>query len=370
MSSPAPPPSAATENRRWPVVRLSPNPDVRSVQIGVAGTVLLHVLLFLLAPMLLRFEPVVATSSGAKAEYSIELTPDSLDKTAPEPPPNKFVETNPDAPENEPDKTTNFAARSQQVAQEKPTPDGRSDRPALEGKKDFESNQIVTGSLTKPIDTVPEPPALETPPSERIVAAPQLAQNPLSGFEKNEGENLPAFGTNIAKPSESAQSVPDKTAGVKDVPLIQGATSTTPQIDPQRPRPRPSIVRQPQVRPAIFAENKFGTSNIGPMGIDARWSNYGAYLQRMMETVQLQWEQALAESKIYPVSGSTVEVKFIMNVEGAIMRVVDVQSTATDAASRACMSAITERSPYGKWTEDMIAVLGTEQQMTFKFYYQ
>jgi hypothetical protein len=130
------------------------------------------------------------------------------------------------------------------------------------------------------------------------------------------------------------------------------------------------ILKQQQVRPAIFAENKLGTSNIGPIAVDARWSNYGAYLQRMMETVQIQWEQILYESKIYPTSGSTVEVKFIMNSEGAITRVVNVESTATDAASRACMSAITDRSPYGKWTDDMIAVLGEQQEMTFKFFYQ
>jgi len=37
---------------------------------------------------------------------------------------------------------------------------------------------------------------------------------------------------------------------------------------------------------------------------------------------------------------------------------------------RACVSAITTRAPYGDWTDDMIAVLGSEQEMTFSFYYQ
>jgi hypothetical protein len=35
-----------------------------------------------------------------------------------------------------------------------------------------------------------------------------------------------------------------------------------------------------------------------------------------------------------------------------------------------CVAAITEPSPYGKWTDDMIAMLGKEQTMTFVFYYQ
>ena len=32
--------------------------------------------------------------------------------------------------------------------------------------------------------------------------------------------------------------------------------------------------------------------------------------------------------------------------------------------------AITDRAPYGPWTDDMIAMLGKQQEMTFTFYYQ
>jgi hypothetical protein len=370
MSPPVSPPTAPATPRRQRVL-LSDNPETRSVQIGLLGTVLLHLLLLLLAPFLLKFTPDRARKApSTPPQFNIELTPESFAKPEPTPPPNKFVETNPDAPANEPDKTNNFGAQNQQVAQEKPTPDSKSDRPALEGKKDFESPQIVDGQLVKPVEEQQAPPAVETPPNEPAVAAPKLEQNPLSGFDKMEGEDKAAYGTNKAKPTENPEAIPEKVEGVKNVPLIQGATTTTPQIDPQRPRPRPTIVKQQQVRPAIFAENKFGTSNIGPIAVDARWSNYGAYLQRMLETVQLQWERILSESKIYPVSGSTVEITFIMNDEGGITKIVTVDSSASDGASRACMSAITERAPYGKWTDDMIAVLGNQQQMTFKFFYQ
>jgi len=33
-------------------------------------------------------------------------------------------------------------------------------------------------------------------------------------------------------------------------------------------------------------------------------------------------------------------------------------------------TAITDRAPYGTWTDDMKAVLGEQQEMTFTFYYQ
>src|SRR5205807_1196113 len=100
--------------------------------------------------------------NDAARTFDIEIAPDIFPKPAPVPkPPANYVETNPDAPDNKPDKTNNFGAQNQQVAQEKPTPDGKNDRPALEGKKDIHSTQIVTGQLTKPVDQETPPPPME-----------------------------------------------------------------------------------------------------------------------------------------------------------------------------------------------------------------
>jgi hypothetical protein len=357
------------------VARVWADPDGRSTVVGVGGVIAFYLLLWGLSPWLFRYTPAVRKfpDHPENRQFNIEVAPEAFapKPVAKPPPPNKFVETNPDAPENIPDKTTNFAAQNQQVAQEKPQPKGTNDMPAMEGKKDFQSNQIVSGQLAKPLEQMEAvPPAEFTPPREQTVAAPVLEQNPLSGFEKKQGDNAESYGTNIAKLMANARAVPDKVEGVQNVPLIQGANATQPAIDPLRPRPRPSVVKTQQVRPAILAERLAGTANIGPTSVDARWSNYGAYLQKMIEAVQIQWERLLTESKIYPTSGSTVTVKFIMDSKGLIARVVNVDSTASDAASRACMSAITDRAPYGDWTEDMKAVLGEQQEMTFTFYYQ
>jgi len=61
-----------------------------------------------------------------------------------------------------------------------------------------------------------------------------------------------------------------------------------------------------------------------------------------------------------------------MNSKGEISKIVRVDPTGapSDAAIRACEAGITARSPYGQWTEDMIAVLGEQQEMTFVFYYE
>jgi hypothetical protein len=366
-------PSPATSVRTY-LARLWAEPESRSTLIGLLGVLLIHLFLWLVVPHLFRFEPLagVDQSYSAPRTFNIELAPETFAKPAEPPAPNRFVEANPDAPDNVPDKTTNFAAMNQQVAQEVPTPDGKSDMPALEGKpSENPPTQIVSGRLTQPVEHVEAQPPIDVPPAETTVAAPKAEQNPLPGFEKREGDSKESYGSNIAKiPEGTAQPVPEQVKGVRNVPLIQGASEFEPAIDPKRPRPRPQVVKQQQVRPAILTENKFGTSNIGNIAVDAKWSNYGAYLQRMIDTVQVQWERILIESKTYPPSGSTVTVRFILNSEGRIAEILDVVNRSTDQASRACVSGITDRAPYGPWTSDMKAMLGEQQVMTFTFYYQ
>lgn len=363
-------PPPATALRRF-VARVWEDPDSRSTVIGVVGALLIHLLLWLVVPQLLRIEGATAATFDASArQFDIELAPDAFAEPEP-PPPSKFVETNPDAPVNEPDRTTNFGAQSQQVAQETPTPDGRSDRPATEGKTDSDSTQIVSGRLLNPLEQLEAVPAIETPPpTEATADAARAEQNPLTGFEKTEGQNEESYGSNVARIPENVRPVPERIEGAPDVPFVDGASAVQPAIDPLRPRPRPQITKQPQVRPAVLADNKFGTSNIGNIAYDAKWNNYGAYLQRLIDTVQIQWERILIERRTYPPSGSTVAVKFILDSEGRIAKIVDVNNQSTDSAAAACVSGITERAPYGPWTSDMRAMLGEQQEMTFTFYYQ
>ena len=368
--APRPPAEAA----RGLALRLWRDPDARSTLIGLLGVLLIHLFLWLVAPHLLRIEPSVplAKASPTAREFSIELAPDTFTKPPEKPAnPDKFVETNPDAPENIPDQTQNFSDRNTQVAQEKPTPDGKSDRPATEGKKDFETTQIVSGRLTNPIEHMEAvPPAPETPPVERPAAAVKAEQNPLPGFEKREGESKESFGSNIARFPDNARPIPERIEGQKGAPLIEGATADQPAIDPKRPRPRPQMVKTQNVRPAILAQHEFGTKNIGPVAYDAKWSAYGEYLRRMIDSVQIQWERILVQGTVVPPSGTFVVVKFILNAEGKVSAIAKVDNHSTEQGASAAVSAITDRAPYGVWTDDMRAVLGEQQELTFSFHYQ
>jgi len=365
------PPLSHTMRRA--AARMWEEPESRSILIGIVGTILVHLFLLFVGPYVLKDDRSHALQRphARPQQFSIQLAPDTF-KVPPKPaPPKQFVETNPNAPENVPDKTNNFAARNQQVAQEKPTPNGKSERPALEGQKDIHSTQIVDGQLNKPIEQTPVPPTPDVKPVTSKLMAPKQEQVPLSGFEKKMGTDANAFGSNIANPSDAARNIPERVDGTRNVPLVEGATDLqNTQVDPHHPRPRPQIVKSIQSRPAIFEENKVGTSNTGLIGVSAQFSNYGAYLQKMIEVVQAQFDRLNEESRIYPPPGSIIIVKFVINDEGKIARIVNVDNRSTDAAGRLCTSSITIPSPYPPWTDDMKAMLGKEQELTYEFYYR
>jgi hypothetical protein len=367
-----PPPEA--KPRRRSKLAFSSDSEKRAIQIGVLGTVFLHLLVLILAPYLLKLDAGRNPKTPEPTPFTIEYAPPDEEAKKAEaektPPPNKFVEANPDAPDNVPDKTNNFSFMNQQVAQEKPTPNGKNDMPALEGQKDIQSTQIVTGELIKPQEAVPMTPPAETAPQEEKQATPKLEQIPLAGFEKKIGDEANSVGTNIAKFDNGATTAPEKVEGQKDAPLNQSeATVNVPKVDRNNPQPRPVLAKQ-NVRPGIFSDNKVGTMNIGPTAVDARWSNYGVYLQRMIETVQIQWDRILIQSSLYPPSGTKVTVTFRMDSEGTITKILDVKNSSSEQGKESCVSAIIARSPYGKWSDDMVAMLGTSQEMTFTFFYQ
>jgi len=177
-------------NKRRPywVPALSKDPDTRSIQVGLIWTVLVHLLLLLLAPQLLRTE----FSSGRfgrsrpnPAPYEVELAPDAfVSKPAP-PQPMHFVETNPDANNNIPDKTNNFGAQNQQAAQPVPDKDSTLRMPKTEGEKDSKNeSQVISGRLEKPTPSLPTPAAQEQQAAQNKSNTQKKLEVPLPGSSR------------------------------------------------------------------------------------------------------------------------------------------------------------------------------------------
>lgn len=370
--TPAKPPSKRRAARPW----LSANPETRAVQIGVVATIAVHVLLLSFAPKIERFLESrdsyrVSPDEWSSREFQIELAPAPDSQPPPKVKLPEFVEANPNAPDNVPDETNLVAAQNQQVAQETPTPAGKSDKPALKGDPVAASTAIVSGMQAEPTPPAPRPqPAEEQTPEKPAQEAPRKQRIPLPGSEKFEGDNPGGFGGNVAKSEPGATPAPERVEGAPEgsgtgVGLYYSAT-----IDPKKPKPRrtlaPDVVR---ARPTPLANREFGTENIGAVAYNAKWSAYGEYLQKFIESVDIQWQRIIGQSDIYPVAGTKVVVKFLMNSKGDIPEIISVESSGGQVEKAACTSAIVARSPYGEWPEDMVGVLGTSQELTFTFHY-
>lgn len=375
-----PEPPVRSDRRRRPAwLRLSKDSDTRSIQIGVLGTLLIHILLLWLAPKLesamSRGVAVAGEGSSAGPTFEIEIAPDAF--TPPEPPPPmRFVEVNPDAPDNPPDKTQNFGAQNQQVAQEVPDPNGRSESPSQAGEKEIESTAIVSGARNETPAEITQP----NPPSPEVVQeiqqalqeAVRQAQDPLPGKEKIEGESADGIGSNIVELPKNPLPIPERIEGSATAESVQGAaTGGTIRIDPSRPAPRPTLSAS-QVRPAFLAERVDGTSNLGVIAHNALRTEYGAYLARIIESVDTQWDKniraKLSGGFSYPLSDSKVAVKFRLYKSGEVS-IVSVDGSADTVWSRVSVDAIAQRAPYGVWTSDMVEILGESTEITFTFHY-
>ncbi|MCX6938661.1 MAG: hypothetical protein NTU80_12345 [Verrucomicrobia bacterium] len=363
-----------------------PRPERR---VGLIGTVAAHALLLVLLLTLpedvLEVDRVSAPPEVTR-NFEIELAPELFNPPRPVFVPPQFVEVNPSAPENVPDKTPFVGAQNQQVAQPVPTPDGASDTPAAEGTGEAGATALVSGQLQEtPKPSLaeqlaqafapPTPPSIlperESPPAEQV---PAQAINGLGGGEQLLGETDGATGTTVtALPKvPGAESGAEPRRGTAEARAATGGYfAGTPAIDRNTPQERPQLTAATiNARNTPTIKNEFGTKNIGGVSYNAKWSSYGEYLQRLIDAVQGQWERLIMRSAYYPVSGSLVRVVFKLNAKGEISEIVSVSGGGGELAQRLCVSAISERAPYGDWSDDMRAALGAEQELGFTFFYQ
>jgi len=350
------------------------DPSDRSILIGVIATVVFHVLLVVLSPKF-AFDDF----SGVHTRINIQSKQQGQsfdfqlsDPVQEEKPRNPFqyVETNPDAPANEPDKTDNFSNRNQQAAQqEKPTELDPEKRPTITNAQDkIKSDSIVTGDMAPPqLGAAPLPESEAKDQEERKEQKQRMAQSPLSGFDKTEGKDENGVASNISDAKTPSNRAEQKLEGAPDSQEADGALAAIEAAHRAQPKARQRLTAN---RTTVLTNRAAGVNNVGVVGRDARWSEYGEYLAELVEIVQIQWYSILQESRVSPPHGSHVVITFKINSKGEtdIVKVEDADAGKQGVFS--CQNAIQARQPYRKWTDQMIAVLGEEQTLTFSFYYQ
>ena len=354
---------------------LGRGPLDRSIIIGVACTLLFHLLLIFLSPQF-AFTKFTGVHSGINVARSKPGKTFDFELAQPAPKlrdPFKFVETNSAAPENIPDKTENFSNRNQQSAQEVAAKEkDLENRPSVEGQDKIKNDTaIVSGNLAPP--QLPSAPSRDPSKDEAADRAEQLAraeQVPLNGFEKVSGKSEDGIAMNKANSKSPTTNAEQALEGDPNSKNTQGGLVAVQQTSSAQPKQRPRLASVSLNRTTPLTTRLSGVTNVGIVGRDARWSEYGEYLNEMLEIIQVTWYRILEESRVSPPRGSHVVVTFKINAKGEtdIVKVEDADSGKQGVFS--CQNAITYPQPYRKWSQQMIAVLGEQQELTIAFYYQ
>lgn len=366
-----------TEFKERPAAEPEKDPVNRSIGIGIACTVLFHLLLLLLSPKF-AFEKFSGVHTGINVarnnpgkSFDFQLDPGKVKEEKKDP--LQFVETNSAAPENTPDKTNNFSNRNQQSAQEVAAKEiDPENRPSVKGQDKIKNDTaIVSGDMAPPqLGAPPQPDVAKDDTQDQKEQKARAEQVPLSGFEKTEGKSEDGIATNIAKSKAPSTHAEQALEGARDATDPDGGLYVVNQASRAEPKQRPRLSSQSLNRSTVLSNRVTGVANIGIVGMDARWSEYGEYLNELIEIVQTQWYHILAESRVSPTRGSHVIITFKINSKGETEIVKFEDFDAGKQGVFSCQNAITYPQPYRKWTEQMVTLLGDSQQLTFSFYYQ
>jgi hypothetical protein len=141
-------------------------------------------------------------------------------------------------------------------------------------------------------------------------------------------------------------------------------------VENQRPSPQPRPRLNPTTLPGPVMDSQYYAAHMDVLGYSAKFSEFGHYLQRMFEAIQLQWYSLLNDVTIGQENRPAVAIiRFTLNSEGRVIETEVIDTNAGNLATLLCQDAIESRSPFGYWTEQMVDQLGDQQDIVVRFIY-
>ena len=295
--------------------------DLRAAAFAAVASLGLHLLLLWLLPG--TFRQVVAIVRPVE----VLTAPVKIDE-ARLPPKLRFAETNPVANQAVPKTAPFTSSRNQTAAQ--PVPE----------------KMPSNSALPKSAGTSPEI---------------RLAQGKPRSIDQSQAQPTPAPAISMAGPKSAPPPGPGKAAAR---PAPKAAPAPTP-VDPERPRA--SI---PSGTAGLLLRNSVGVNRAGAVAIDARFSQYGDYTQRMLEAIQSSWWSIIERSQFEGVQRGRVTVRFRLHRDGTVTDATILSNEVTRVMSLACKDAVMAPAPYDIWRADMVALYGESDIVTINFYYR
>ena len=295
--------------------------DLRAAAFAAVASLGLHLLLLWLLPD--TFRQVVAIVRPVE----VLTAPVKIDE-ARLPAKLRFAETNPVANQAVPKAAPCTSSRNQTAAQ--PVPE----------------KMPSNSALPKSAGTSPEI---------------RLAQGKPRSIDQSQVQPTPAPAISMAGPQTAPPPGPGK-AAARPVPKAAPAPA------PANPdRPRASI---PSGTAGLLLRNSVGVNRAGAVAIDARFSQYGDYTQRMLEAIQSSWWSIIERSQFEGVQRGRVTVRFRLHRDGTVTDATILSNEVTRVMSLACKDAVMAPAPYDAWRADMVALYGESDIVTINFYYR
>lgn len=294
--------------------------DLRAAAFAAAASLGLHLLLFWLLPDSFRqavalVRPVEVLTAPVKIDEA--RLPAKL----------RFAETNPLANQAVPKTAPFTSSRNQTAAQ-----------PV--------SEKLPTNSaLPKSAGTSPEI---------------RLAQGKPRSIDQSQSQPTPAPAIAMAGPPTAPPPGPGK-AAARPAPK----PAPPPVANPERPR-----ASLPSGTAGLLLRNAVGVNRAGAVAIDARFSQYGDYTQRMLEAIQSSWWSIIERSQFEGVQRGHVTVSFRLHRDGTVTDATILSNEVTRVMSLACKDAVMAPAPYDIWRADMVALYGESDIVTINFYYR
>ena len=295
--------------------------DLRSAAIAVAVSLGLHLLLLWLLPD--TFHKVVAFVRPVE----VLTAPVKIDE-ARLPPKLRFIETNPLANQAVPKTTPFTSSRNQTAAQ--PVPEKMPTNSPLPKSEGTSEQLRIAKGKPRSIDQSEAQPISQPSIS---MAAPVKAPPP------------PGPGKSAAQPSPTPAPVP---------------------VAANPDRPRASV---PSGTYGLLLRRPVGVNRAGTIAVDARFSNYGDYTQRMMEAIQSSWWSIIERSRFEGLSRGNVIVRFRLHRDGTVTDTEVLGTEVTRVMTLACKDAVMAPAPYDIWRADMVAMYGESDTVTINFIY-
>ena len=333
------------------------------------SVILLHILVLLLFRYFIKSEILKLSLEDSVLPIELEIVP------------SYYAEVNPEAVENKPDKSQVYSFQDQQAADISMREDN-SPVPLIKGSEAYASKIVSAEVVSEEAQLSPGIYALnkntkmvsdsdQTDLTLTHAEAALMSQiNPFEREEIKEGVDVMTF--------KNEEALISNTIGQsKIIPITKNASGVNSQRVSEGAEVLEKTRPMPMVRPKLSSEitngptmqSQASANKFGVIALDASFSEFGEYEQQFYSALQVGWYNEVAFYKPLD-SGTEVSISFILKSDGSIHSVSVLSSTAGLIATTICESAITKRSPFRPWTQEMIQVFGKQKELRVRFYYR